>query len=273
MLGGPDACIDSNAASVYLNTPAVQKALHVEVREPASSSAPGITVTVGTWFACLQDASQFWQKWIICSNKLHYTPTAANLPRDVYPELIKELDVVIFNGDADACVPYTDNEEWTSGMGFSVAEAWHPWLVDQQVAGYVTKYQTSGNGGFRFMTVKGAGHSTLALLRLCSFGSPVSAQWCHSTSPSKRMPCLSGLSQASHFKQRLHSKCYVPKVSFKCSERIAPNADVAINCLPLSTASPLTFSVRLMRPVNISEHTVHSVVQVVLYFWWVYMSP
>lgn len=26
------------------------------------------------------------------------------------------LQVLIYNGDADACVPYIGNEEWTTGM-------------------------------------------------------------------------------------------------------------------------------------------------------------
>lgn len=134
MIRGPDECIDSIAATKYFNTPEVQAAIHV------------------------YDAAQYWQKWIICSSKLHYTTTAKDLPKNVYPGLIDAIRVTIFNGDADACVPYTDNEQWTSGMGYPTKEAWRPWLVDSQVAGYVTSYQTSGQGSFDFMTVKGAGH-------------------------------------------------------------------------------------------------------------------
>jgi hypothetical protein len=32
-------------------------------------------------------------------------------------------------GDVDACVPYNDNEAWTSAMGYAVASPWHPWMV------------------------------------------------------------------------------------------------------------------------------------------------
>jgi len=56
-----------------------------------------------------------------------YTSTRPNLPRDTYPFLLENIDVVIYNGDWDACVPYTDNEAWTSGMGLEVDKSWHSW--------------------------------------------------------------------------------------------------------------------------------------------------
>lgn len=36
--------------------------------------------------------------------------------------------VTIYNGDWDSCVPYTDAEAWTEGMGYEVADPWHPWM-------------------------------------------------------------------------------------------------------------------------------------------------
>ena len=48
----------------------------------------------------------------------------------LYPDLIKKIRVLIYNGDADSCVPYVGNEEWVSGLaklGYaSEAKAWHP---------------------------------------------------------------------------------------------------------------------------------------------------
>jgi len=35
--------------------------------------------------------------------------------------------VLIYNGDWDACVPYTDGFSWTQGMGFNVKNPWHSW--------------------------------------------------------------------------------------------------------------------------------------------------
>jgi cathepsin A (carboxypeptidase C)/serine carboxypeptidase-like clade 1 len=35
--------------------------------------------------------------------------------------------VLIFNGDWDACVPYTDGQAWTKSMGFALKNPWHVW--------------------------------------------------------------------------------------------------------------------------------------------------
>ena len=46
--------------------------------------------------------------------------------------LAKHLRVLIYNGDADDCVPYHGNEEWTTSLaskGLLVEKsAWHPWF-------------------------------------------------------------------------------------------------------------------------------------------------
>ena len=129
-LGGPDACINSILGSAWMNQPAVLQASHV-VEQPF--------------------------KWSTCGNQIHYTTTRANLPRDTYPFLISKIRVVIYNGDWDACVPYTDNEAWTEGMGYAVDAPWHAWTYNgDQVAGYATTYKTPTN--FSFVTVRGGRH-------------------------------------------------------------------------------------------------------------------
>lgn len=140
---GPDACIDSRAASGYLNNPEVWKALHV--------NDPGFC-----WSVC--GSTKGWS----------YTSTRTNLPANTYPELVGDIRVVVFNGDWDACVPYTDGQAWTEGMGFKTAKSWHPWTYTSplgnanQVAGYATKYDVSGVGdgvgSFEFITIKGGRH-------------------------------------------------------------------------------------------------------------------
>jgi hypothetical protein len=72
---GPVACIDAAALTAWVNKPEVTAALHVA------------------------DASQYWQQWSICSNSINYESTAKNLPRDVYPDLVANYRVLIFNGD------------------------------------------------------------------------------------------------------------------------------------------------------------------------------
>eukprot|EP01041_Mallomonas_annulata_P004032 gene4032-8027_t len=141
ILGGPDACIDSAAASSYLNNPLVMEAIHVR--------PPGFC-----WSVC-----QTVPGW-------SYVSTRKNLPAHTYPKLISKISVVIFNGDWDACVPYTDNEAWTEGMGFDAKSHWHPWTYtslagnSNQVAGYAVEYDVStmGTGSFQFVTVKGGRH-------------------------------------------------------------------------------------------------------------------
>jgi len=91
-----------------------------------------------------------------------YRSNRPNLPRDTYPALIKNFRVLIYNGDWDACIPYTDNEAWTEGMGFPVADPWHAWAYpsaddgSMQVGGYATRYESKNN--FTFVTVRGGRH-------------------------------------------------------------------------------------------------------------------
>ena len=91
-VGGPDACINSIEASNFMNQAALIKAIHVKpiaYRWSTCGSVPG------------------WS----------YKSTRPNLPRDTYPLLLKNMRVLIYNGDWDACVPWTDNFAWTKGEG------------------------------------------------------------------------------------------------------------------------------------------------------------
>lgn len=128
-VGGPDGCIDGILAGAYLNNDAVRTAIHVE-----SASVTGT--------------------WTICTQNIFYTPTIDSL-LGLYPTLISKYRVLIYNGDVDACVPYNDNEQWTSSLGYEIDQDWHQWLVNSQVAGYATSYKANG---FQFITVKGSGH-------------------------------------------------------------------------------------------------------------------
>ncbi len=135
-LGSGDACIDSIAASAYVNRPEVIAALNVK---PIKF----------TWATCA--SAPGWK----------YTSTRPNLPRDTYPGLLNfGVNVTIYNGDWDLCVPYTDNEAWTAGMGLPVKAPWHPWtfsrdgLPNSQIGGYATVY----DGGLTFITIRGGRH-------------------------------------------------------------------------------------------------------------------
>merc|ERR1712086_840712 len=84
----------------------------------------------------------------------------------LYPELIKKIRVLIYNGDADSCVPYKGNEEWVDGLEaqgiITERDAWRPWFTDavqDMPAGYVTSYNVTGSTNeFTFLTIRLAGH-------------------------------------------------------------------------------------------------------------------
>lgn len=135
---GADPCsAATDALTQYLNQSDVVSALHV-------SASVGV---LGAWSDCAGGGS------------LSYT----RLPQDervtVYPGLLagsQPLHVLIFNGDQDECIPYIQDVSWTASMGYPVSDGWRPWVVDGQVAGYVTEYSSPGR--FAFASVKRAGH-------------------------------------------------------------------------------------------------------------------
>jgi len=127
-IGGPDECIDGISAEAYLNDDGVRKAIHVV----NSSIVPD---------------------WTVCTN-INYDGNMDSL-LGLYPSLIQKYRTLIYNGDVDCCVPYTDNEMWTSSLGYPIKTDWRPWTYNDQVAGYVTVYDQND---FTFATIKGAGH-------------------------------------------------------------------------------------------------------------------
>ena len=81
----------------------------------------------------------------------------------VYPSLIRSnLRVLIYNGDADSCVPYVGNEEWTVSMESNgvvkEVSAWHPWYLSEDKTSGVTGYATEYSNDFTFITIRLAGH-------------------------------------------------------------------------------------------------------------------
>eukprot|EP01061_Rhynchopus_euleeides_P016689 TRINITY_DN27_c0_g1_i2.p1 TRINITY_DN27_c0_g1~~TRINITY_DN27_c0_g1_i2.p1 ORF type:complete len:480 (+),score=202.03 TRINITY_DN27_c0_g1_i2:47-1486(+) len=85
----------------------------------------------------------------------------------LYPKLAQQIRVLIYNGDADACVPLQGNEEWTTDLAATGTikedKAWHPWKVSDSSpvpAGYATTYTVPSAPGldFSFVTIRLAGH-------------------------------------------------------------------------------------------------------------------
>lgn len=87
----------------------------------------------------------------------------------LYPELVTKLRLLIYNGDADACVPYIANENWIARMekqgDLQESSPWTPWFSTSKTApaGYSTKYSAphavkGREVEFEFKTIRLAGH-------------------------------------------------------------------------------------------------------------------
>eukprot|EP01062_Namystynia_karyoxenos_P002842 TRINITY_DN1099_c0_g1_i3.p2 TRINITY_DN1099_c0_g1~~TRINITY_DN1099_c0_g1_i3.p2 ORF type:complete len:504 (+),score=214.23 TRINITY_DN1099_c0_g1_i3:72-1514(+) len=98
------------------------------------------------------------------SSRFSYGPNFEPQSVTLYPTLLQRYRVLIYNGDADSCVPYNGNEEWTTGMVtkgvVTEKQAWHPWYASESVpAGYATTYTVKGaSTDFAFVTIRLAGH-------------------------------------------------------------------------------------------------------------------
>ena len=100
--------------------------------------------------------------WALCSNNntFQYNPDILDERIEIYPTLTQKAgyQVLVYNGEADLCVPYTDNEWWTRSMNYTVRKAWHAWEVDGEEGSYVGGYAIQYDHNFTFATVRGAGH-------------------------------------------------------------------------------------------------------------------
>ena len=53
-----------------------------------------------------------------------YTRVPQDERVSVYPDLIGKMRILIYNGDQDNCIPFTQDEAWTAGLGLAVKRAW-----------------------------------------------------------------------------------------------------------------------------------------------------
>ncbi|XP_057501877.1 serine carboxypeptidase-like 18 [Actinidia eriantha] len=97
-------------------------------------------------------------KWERCNNSLSYTEDVSNVV-PVHKELSRSaLEVLVESGDHDISVPYVGTLKWIKSLNLTLVDKWRPWFVDDQVAGYTTKYSEEEGYHLTFATVKGAGH-------------------------------------------------------------------------------------------------------------------
>lgn len=132
-LGDPLTCTPSALGPAYLDFPQVRQAIHVD-------QVQGVPV------------------WAVCNSNINYNSNLVSL-LPLYPTLIENYRVLIYSGDADACVPHNGSEEWVRQLGIPVKTAWHQWNVNAGgqtfTGGFVVEYASNG---LRYVTVKHAGH-------------------------------------------------------------------------------------------------------------------
>ena len=139
-------------------------------------------------------------QWSVCSNNnsFGYNSDIADERTTIYPVLTQQagLRVLVYNGEADLCVPYTvrplpkscaashqraaprhivrspaqrppaprthpsrqDNEWWTRSMNYTVKSKWASWEYQGDNGMAVGGYVTHYDYNFTFATVRGAGH-------------------------------------------------------------------------------------------------------------------
>jgi hypothetical protein len=109
--------------------------------------------------------------WGICTSfgethgNYSYTKTVGVAP---YGKLLGSINVSIYSGDTDACVPFSATVGYFSGLASQLSlvsdEEWLPWLVAGQVGGYVTSWHDDVVGSrLSVSTVRGAGHMVPSL--------------------------------------------------------------------------------------------------------------
>ncbi|KAI3754304.1 hypothetical protein L1987_54086 [Smallanthus sonchifolius] len=70
----------------------------------------------------------------------------------------KSCEALILSGDHDFTFPYVGQEQWIKSLNLPIESPWNPWFLNNQVAGYETKYVKNGYS-LTHTIVKGAGHS------------------------------------------------------------------------------------------------------------------
>ncbi|KAF3437903.1 hypothetical protein FNV43_RR20659 [Rhamnella rubrinervis] len=82
------------------------------------------------------------KEWVRCnySVALNYKfNVSSSIP--YHQNLInKGYRVLIYSGDQDSMVPYVATQKWIAALNLTVAHAWAPWFVNEQVAGYTVHY-------------------------------------------------------------------------------------------------------------------------------------
>jgi len=99
-------------------------------------------------------------EWADCSRTLRYDQKDGSTSMvPIYQYLINggyNLDILVFSGDDDSVCSTVGTQSWIWDMGYkTTGKPWVPYIVNQQTAGYLTKW---ADNKFSFLTIHGAGH-------------------------------------------------------------------------------------------------------------------
>lgn len=134
-------CADEHF-EMYLNLPEVVEALHAN-----PSTLP----------------------WKDCSNRVDYSRADGHEPQiHLYKKLVKSMNdgsapmrMLVYSGDDDSVCGLAGTQAWIWDLGVSASShrTWEPWHVENQTAGFVTRFNIDNEeSSFTFATVHGAGH-------------------------------------------------------------------------------------------------------------------
>ena len=133
-LADPVVCVPTVLSEDYLSNEAVRKAIHV----------------VGNR-----------TQWTECYN-IAYNRSIPSLLDGVYPRLIANMNVLIYSGDADACVPWNGSYNWTRHLAHTThtteTQSWRPWYVNADGRQWTAGFATRWGANFTYVTIKHAGH-------------------------------------------------------------------------------------------------------------------
>ncbi|CAL5191954.1 unnamed protein product [Lathyrus oleraceus] len=124
------ACVNDEVARNWLNNLEVRKAIHT-----AEESVV--------------------RRWELCTFQLEYDHDLGSMIPYHKNLTSKGYSALIFSGDHDMCVPFTGTQAWTRSLGYKIVDEWRPWLINDQVAGFIQGYANN----LTFLTIKGAGHT------------------------------------------------------------------------------------------------------------------
>merc|ERR1712007_62047 len=100
-------------------------------------------------------------EWSLCSN-IDYSTDDVNSPMmPVWEWLLNHtsLKMMIYSGDDDSVCATLGSQQFIWDLGLQPkSNAWIPWKVDNQIAGFMSDFAGKGDASFSFATVHGAGH-------------------------------------------------------------------------------------------------------------------